>query len=854
MRDFYELDGFVVKSEKKSALAHVDCYEDSPVYEMMSEEYDDIIDEMMGLAKPVGIIGFGTMPESAATQECPAGTPILYGVVSIGGAISEQSTRGFEEGEYVRGMLCDSIANQLLFSMEGRLIECLREICMEHQVGVLRRLEAPHDLPMTVQREAWKHLELEKRFGIGISSGNMFDPVKTNCNVYILTENPELFRAQHDCRRCSNYACKFRNLPPSRILLNGGGKTREFEVSHGETLMAAMIREGCYVDAICGGNGRCGKCRVRVLEGEAAISSQDQAFFSAEELEQGWRLSCTLYPMDDLTVEYSSEKDAAFEVLTEFRVEKTPVSQAEQQSEREQTAETGYKIAVDIGTTTIAFALLEEGKKEILHAVTLLNSQRKYGADVISRIEKSVAGEKEALRECIQADLRQGIDQLLREYAAMADCPTEEAARDGKRRASGLSGSALRDSVKQIAIGGNTTMGHLLMGYDCDTLGIFPFTPVNVDFIQRNAAQLLGISGGRPQDAADGVIGEEQNPEMKKDVEERAFEKAQAVILPGISAFVGGDITAGMSACGFGTSGEICLLVDLGTNGEMALGNKDRILVTSTAAGPAFEGGNIVWGTGSISGAVCAVSVNKGEAATGKESGILQEHFGIQMTGKIGMEETTKAGWFSLEVPDSDWTANVRTIQNVAPVGICGTGVIESVSELVRTELVDETGLLDEDYFDDGFPLAQTADGKQIVFTQKDVREIQLAKAAVRAGIETLLIRYGISKEQVAKVYIAGGFGFRLDLDKAIAIGMIPEEFEGRIEAVGNSCLAGTIKYLQESRMAADAGETEGGAAWVGTEYISTELSRLVKISEEINLSADKNFNEFYMEYMMFEG
>ena len=150
MQNFYELDGFEPKAEMKSILAHVDCYEDSPVYEMMREEYEDIIDEMMQLAKPVGIVGFGKLPESAATDDYKAGTPIIYGLCSIGGAISEQSTQAFADGEYVKGMLCDSIATNLLFSMEGRLLECLREICVEHKVGILRRLEAPHDLPMTI--------------------------------------------------------------------------------------------------------------------------------------------------------------------------------------------------------------------------------------------------------------------------------------------------------------------------------------------------------------------------------------------------------------------------------------------------------------------------------------------------------------------------------------------------------------------------------------------------------------------------------------------------------------------------------------------------------------------------------
>lgn len=167
------------------------------------------------------------------------------------------------------------------------------------------------------------------------------------------------------------------------------------------------------------------------------------------------------------------------------------------------------------------------------------------------------------------------------------------------------------------------------------------------------------------------------------------------------------------------------------------------------------------------------------------------------------------------------------------PTGICGTGVVETVSELVRNELVDETGLLDEEYFDDGFPLAQTADGKQIVFTQQDVREIQLAKAAVRAGIETLLMRCGITAEEVDTLYIAGGFGFQLDVKKAAAIGMIPPVLAAKAKAAGNTSLGGAVQYLL------NPGARE-------------RIVELARNTGEMNLSGDPDFNRFYMEQMMF--
>ena len=164
------------------------------------------------------------------------------------------------------------------------------------------------------------------------------------------------------------------------------------------------------------------------------------------------------------------------------------------------------------------------------------------------------------------------------------------------------------------------------------------------------------------------------------------------------------------------------LFIDLGTNGEMAIGRKGKFLVTSTAAGPAFEGGNISCGTGSVPGAICAVKIENGRAS-------------------------------------------FETIGGAAPKGICGTGAVSVLAELLKAGLLDETGALDDDIFDDGFEIAPG-----VVFTQKDVREMQLAKSAVRAGLETLLLRYGATYADIKKLYVAGGFGYRIDREKAVDI------------------------------------------------------------------------------------
>lgn len=727
MENFYELHNLKFKIQKESVLKAMDCYEDSPVYEEVVDTYEEIYEDMLSLVEPVGILGFGTLPESVATEKYKAGTPVVYMVMSIGNGIKEESTKAFQEGDYVKGMLTDAMADDALFSMEEQVLARLKEVCREHNVGVLARLEAPHDISMESQKTAWEHLELKRRFGIDISTGFMFDPVKTSCQVFVLTEDADSFKAQHDCRKCPNIHCRLRNIPDTEVVVHRGAETKTILVKEGESLLDAFIRQEIYISAPCGGKGRCGKCGIQVLNGNTWISDEDKKIYSEEELDAGWRLSCCLYPTEELEVSVSQSDESLFEAVGET-----------ENTEESGTEESFYHVAVDIGTTTIAMSLIGGESGKVFHTVTSVNSQRAYGADVISRIQASVDGKKEELKKSIQKDLQDSMEKLLKE--------------------TGVSG----EDVGKIVIGGNTTMGHLLMGYDCDTLGVFPFTPVNIDFI-KGTEEILGTD---------------------------RFGKKEVILLPGISTYVGGDIVSGMYAYDFTEKEDVCMFIDLGTNGEMGIGNKEKILVTSTAAGPAFEGGNITWGMGSVPGAICSVKLEGTEA-------------------------------------------EVKTIRDEAPQGICGTGVVETAAELVREEIVDETGALDEDYFDDGFPLAKTPDGKEIVFTQKDVREIQLAKAAVRAGVETLLLRYGIKKEEVSKVYLAGGFGYKLNTDKAIAIGMIPEEWADRIVAVGNSSLSGACKYLKD----------ENG---------DKTIEKLVSISEEVNLSADKEFNEFYMNEMFF--
>lgn len=509
--------------------------------------------------------------------------------------------------------------------------------------------------------------------------------------------------------------------------------------TEGDSLLDTLIQNGVYFSAACGGKGKCGKCKVQMLHGATPVTEMDKSFFDTKELSLGWRLACRSFPREDCSIYVGTGDESDFEVVARH---------LEGKASNLQSQESGYDIGIDIGTTTIAVDIIGKTSKQTIHTVTMINRQRAYGADVISRIQASNDGKGKELQDCIRKDLYDGIEKVIRE--------------------TGIS----KAFVERIAIAGNTTMGHLLMGYSCEGLGVYPFTPVDISTIKSSFQELFGEMSQTT------VIDENKIG-------------ADVILLPGISTYVGADIAAGMLACDFDTLEQPCLLIDLGTNGEMAIGNKDRVLVTSTAAGPAFEGGNISCGMGSVQGAICNVDIENGRSF-------------------------------------------LKTIGDKPPIGLCGTGVIETVCELVKEGVVDETGMLEEDYFEEGYEVAKTQEGEPIIFTQKDVREIQLAKAAVRAGLETLLLRYGASYADIDKVYLAGGFGYKINLEKTIGIGMLPEELKEKIKAVGNSSLGGAVTYLAQ-------------------ENASDRLDRILKISTEIELSGDKDFNQFYTDYMFFE-
>ncbi len=518
------------------------------------------------------------------------------------------------------------------------------------------------------------------------------------------------------------------------------GETKPIPAHSDETLLSALQRAGYRApEAPCGGNATCGKCLV---EAEGALSDPDE---HEQELLNGSdkRLACCAKVRGDCTVRLE-EAGAGAVIALEGACVSYPLDPP--------AGRAGLGVAIDIGTTTVVAHLYDLSTGVRLGTESGMNSQRVFGADVISRVNHAnTAGH--------------GLDQLtaaIREQLAgyaQALC----------RRAGRETGE-----IRAYTVAGNTIMEHLLAGLSPASIAVAPFTPLSLFGDTRPAAD-LSLPGA---------------PE------------AAVYLTPSVAGYVGGDITAGILASGAGSAEQPVLLLDIGTNGEMALGARSGFTTCATAAGPAFEGAEITWGMSGVTGAI----------------------------SKVWLEEGVPC--FSV-------------IGGGAPQGICGSGLVDALAVLLELGAVDETGrLLDADEAPEGVlpyldedgdgPLFRLDAASGVAVTAGDVRKLQLAKAAIAAGIRTLLEDRGISEREVSVLYLAGGFGSYIDRESAGAIGLLPPSLLPRTVSVGNSAGAGAAAVLL-SRAA------------------RAELSAIQKKCGYLELSSHAAFTNHYIDCMSFE-
>jgi len=504
-------------------------------------------------------------------------------------------------------------------------------------------------------------------------------------------------------------------------------------VAAGTSIMDAAAGAGVEMESPCNRTGVCGKCRVRLSpESLANVSVPGDSRLSEELRADGQVLACETFVHGDIEVQpFKHATGEAMRVL-EFGIaaqgELAPAISKVHSPERGvtmvmagglqleveegDTSQAAFGIVVDIGTTSLVTCLVDLLTGRELACVSRLNPQAKLAQDVLSRI--SYAKGEEGLTGMWNLVSR-AIDEMILEVVKQAG--TDAA------------------NIYEVIYCGNTCMLHLGAGVNPASLGKYPYTPV--------------IWGNQYFTAGD--VGLASVP------------RARVYFPPIISTYVGADITAGILGLRLFDLPGVCLMVDIGTNGEMALSCNGRLRATSTAAGPAFEGMNISCGMRAGLGAVERV-------ALGEDGGVT--------ISVIGGEQGAK------------------------PCGLCGSGLLDLSSELVRTGLVLKNGRFADPAENginpllakrlqrrDGYPAFEVAPG--VYLTQKDIRQVQLAKGAVRSGIDIMLQDSKISPDEVDRVLIAGAFGYHLAPDSLITLGLLPSAFAGKIEFVGNTSKTG---------------------------------------------------------------
>ncbi len=538
------------------------------------------------------------------------------------------------------------------------------------------------------------------------------------------------------------------NTDEIKVAINEYGSKRLVNCRRGRRLADLLLSEGMDVDLPCGGMGRCHRCVCRITKGKTAVTSADERAFSAKELSEGKRLLCRVVLTEDCEVELSDVEGSEASAAAAKGPNRSTAAGSGSETESaisEDAARSTLRhqrkaIAVDLGTTTIAASLIEgDGSSfEVTRTTSGINHQRSFGADVISRI---AASEDDSSLNAMRDMVRRDIAGLIRDLGF------------GDNKAAELS---------VIVIAANTTMLTILAGENPKGLGRYPYTPVFLDERIYDSKELFSWQNG-----------------------------PMVVLMPGISAFVGADILSGIYDLEI-TGAKSAALVDLGTNGEMAFWDGQKLFVTSAAAGPVFEACGISCGVPAVEGAISHVKID---------------------------DLTNRAGFV--------------TIAGKEPIGLCGTGVMEAVSELVRTGICDETGLLSDEYFEEGFPVTQ--DGL-VRLTREDIRNVQLAKAAIYSGLGMLL-----KGEIPDRVCLAGSFGTGLSTDRIKNLSLFPDTFDDKIISSGNTSLKGAVRY---------AGECLKGEA--AKAKALKDLNEIRSKAHVIELSKTENFGDEYINAMNF--
>jgi uncharacterized 2Fe-2S/4Fe-4S cluster protein (DUF4445 family) len=630
--------------------------------------------------------------------------------------------------------------------------------------------------------------------------------------------------------RVSAKPLRTRELEPAEVASDDGSARvrlrfepdgNEVRVPSGTPIFDAASWNGIAIDSTCGGYGTCKKCKVKILSGDVPVGPIDPRAFTPTELADGWRLACRAGAREDLVVEVpplQTRPKAALagvgrHVILRPAVQKRHLvidepTLEDQRSDLQRVLDglddlepyVSIEMLRELGTT------MRQAKFDVTAVVCdreLIalepgdTTARRYAiafdlgtTTVVATLLDLETGQPAAVRSMLNRQQPYGADVITRISATMMDSGALQALRDRAHETlAELTGEVLTEAavtpaeVYEITVCGNVTMMQLALGIDPEPLSMAPFV----------------------------VAAHELPPVKAFDFGVDVHPRAPAFVFPSLGAYVGGDIVAGMLASGLTRDKRLRLFIDVGTNSEIALGSVDRVLATAAPAGPAFEAAQIRCGMRAADGAIEGV--------------------------KIGEEALT------LEV-----------IGDCEPVGMCGSGLVDAVAELVHSGLLDRSGrfIPDEDAHEQ-FPLLAprlTKIGEERVFvlhwrgedpadsvflSQRDVRELQFAKASIATGWDILLRELGVDASEISQVLLAGSFGAYLTPLSAVRIGLVPRMALPRIMSAGNVAGEGAKIAALSLRERAEA------------ESILREV-------QYVELSGRTDFNDLFIDQLAFPG
>ena len=566
----------------------------------------------------------------------------------------------------------------------------------------------------------------------------------------------------------------------------------ELSIAEGENILSALKRHGKYLISSCGGKGSCGKCRVKVLSGKYRTAKAGK--ISKGDRDKGIVLACQTFPEQEISIELlessrlvigdkialSKSKDLAelfksldgkiSPIVNKVSVKLPPPSIEDHISDLERLKRelnikgmtgmrfshgfvlsmadsmrssgwdidlahvggaeaifitdrrdtSGYGLAVDIGTTTIVVYLIDFSDGRLVDVGMTYNSQIRHGDDVITRIIYATEhGGLNELRDVVAED----INNLIRTITEKHKIKPEH--------------------IESAVVSGNTTMSHIFWGIDPRYIREEPYIPaVNFFPLWKAGTARLNIN-----------------------------KQAPVYTLPCVASYVGGDIVSGVLASRMHRSSEIALFMDIGTNGEIAVGNNEWLMTAACSAGPCFEGSGIKHGMRATEGAIEAIKI---------APGTFEPSFSV--------------------------------IGNTTPTGICGSGMIDAISEMLLTGVIDQRGKFVRDIKtdriregDEGPEFVFCRGEKDVVLTEVDIENVLRAKAAIYAGISLLIKEVGFTLDSIERIYVAGGFGNYLNVDKAIILGMLPDLPKEKFMFLGNTSIAGAYLCLLSEKLRKEA-------------------------------------------------